>query len=160
MRPNELLTCSDNGAARTQAPGCQRNSLGLFKEEEEENGIASDVVEVKGEDPATGGYYLRCVDTRKPRDCNNSPLSGCCNKEEEEEKGIASDVVEVKGEDPATPGYYLRSVDTRKPWDCNNSPLLGCCNKAAHTTFDVYISVVRVGDCHAKNASSMSGCCF
>ena len=59
-----------------QAPGCQHNSLGLFKEEEEENGIASDVVEVKGEDPATPGYYLRSVDTRKPRDRNDSPISG------------------------------------------------------------------------------------
>jgi len=37
--------------------------------------IASDVVKVDGEDPATPGYYLRSVDTRKPRDLNDSPIS-------------------------------------------------------------------------------------
>jgi len=26
-------------------------------------------------DPATPGYHLRSVDTRKPRDCNNPPIS-------------------------------------------------------------------------------------
>jgi len=48
--------------------------LGLFEEEEEGIGIASDVVKVQGEDPAGPGY-LRSVDTRKPRDRNNSPIS-------------------------------------------------------------------------------------
>ena len=41
--------------------------MGPFEEEEEETGIASDVVKVKGEDPATPGYYLRSVDTKNPR---------------------------------------------------------------------------------------------
>jgi len=46
--------------------------LGPFEEEEEGTGIASDVVKVKGENPATQGYYLRSVNTRK----NDSPISG------------------------------------------------------------------------------------
>ena len=50
--------------------------MGPFGEEEEGTGIASDVVEVKGEDPATPGDYLRSVDTRTPRDRNDSPISG------------------------------------------------------------------------------------
>jgi len=51
--------------------------VGPFEEEEEEEGIsiASDVVKVEGEDPATPGYYLRSVDTMKPRDRNDSPIS-------------------------------------------------------------------------------------
>jgi len=44
--------------------------LGPFEEEEKGISIASDVVEVEGEDPATTGDYLRSVDTRKPRDRN------------------------------------------------------------------------------------------
>jgi len=31
MRPNELWTCPDDGAARTQAPGCQRSSCGSVR---------------------------------------------------------------------------------------------------------------------------------
>ena len=50
--------------------------MGPFEEEEEEIGIASDVVKVEGEDPATLGDYLRSVDTRTPRDRNDSPISG------------------------------------------------------------------------------------
>ena len=46
------------------------------KEEEEGTGIASDVVKVKSEDPATPRYHLRSADTRKPRDRNESPISG------------------------------------------------------------------------------------
>jgi len=38
--------------------------------------ITSDVVKVKGEDPATPSYYLMSVDTRKPRDRNVSPILG------------------------------------------------------------------------------------
>jgi len=38
--------------------------VGPFEEEEEGTGIASDVVKVDGEDPATPGDYLRSVDTR------------------------------------------------------------------------------------------------
>ena len=54
------------------APGCQRHKLlGPFEEEEEGIGIASDVVKVQGEDP-----LLRSVDTRKPWDRNDSPISG------------------------------------------------------------------------------------
>ena len=45
-------------------------------EEDEGTDITSDVVKVKGEDPATPGYYLRSDDTRKPRDRNDSPISG------------------------------------------------------------------------------------
>ena len=54
--------------------------VGPFEEEEEGTGIASDVVKVKGEDLATPGYYLRSVDTRKPRDRNDSPISGSLKK--------------------------------------------------------------------------------
>jgi len=50
--------------------------VGLFEEEEEGTDIASDVVKVKSADPVTPGYYLRSVDTRKPRDRNDSPISG------------------------------------------------------------------------------------
>ena len=47
-----------------------------FEEEEKEIGIASDVtvVKVNGEDPATPGS-LRSIDTRKPQDRNDSPIS-------------------------------------------------------------------------------------
>jgi len=47
---------------------------GPFEEEEGGIGITSDVVKVKGQDPATPGY-LRSIDTRKPRDRNGSPIS-------------------------------------------------------------------------------------
>jgi len=50
--------------------------VGPFVEEEEGTGITSDVVKVKGEDLATPGYYLRSIDTRKPRDRKDSPVSG------------------------------------------------------------------------------------
>ena len=49
--------------------------MGPIEEEEEGTGIASDVVKVQGEDPATPDYYLSSVDTRKPRDRNDSPMS-------------------------------------------------------------------------------------
>ena len=49
--------------------------VGLFEEEEEGTSIASDVVEVEGEDPATPGDYLRSVYTRTPRDRDDSPIS-------------------------------------------------------------------------------------
>jgi len=48
--------------------------LGPCEEEQEVIGIASDVVKVECEDPATSGYYLRSVDTRKPWDSNDSPI--------------------------------------------------------------------------------------
>ena len=50
--------------------------MGPFRVEEEEEGtgIASDVVKVEGEDPATPGDCLRSVDTRTPRDRNDSPI--------------------------------------------------------------------------------------
>ena len=47
-----------------------------FEEEEEGTSIGSDVVPVKGEDPATPGEYLRSVDTRTTRHRNDSPISG------------------------------------------------------------------------------------
>ena len=50
--------------------------VGPFEEEEEGIRKQSDVVEVEGEDLTTPGYYLRSSDTRKPRDCCNSPMSG------------------------------------------------------------------------------------
>jgi len=50
--------------------------VGPFGEEEEGTGIASDVVKVEGEDPATPGEHVRSVDTRTPRDRNDSPISG------------------------------------------------------------------------------------
>jgi len=49
--------------------------LGPFEEDEERTGIASDVVQVEGEDLTTPGYYLRSVDTRKPQH-GNVPISG------------------------------------------------------------------------------------
>jgi len=48
--------------------------VGPFEEEEEGTSIGSDVVPVKGEDPATPGEYLRSVDTSTPRNCNDSPI--------------------------------------------------------------------------------------
>jgi len=38
--------------------------VGPFEEEEEGTGVASDVVKVEGEDPATPGYYLRSVEMK------------------------------------------------------------------------------------------------
>jgi len=76
-RKKELGTCPDDGAARAQAPGCQRSisiSVGPFEEEEEGTGIASDIVKVEGEDPVTPCDYPRSVDTRTPRDRNDSPI--------------------------------------------------------------------------------------
>jgi len=74
MRPIEFWTRPDTEPSRL-APGCQqRKLLGQIEEEEEGMGIASDVVKVQGEDPATPGC-LRSVDTREPRDRNDSPMS-------------------------------------------------------------------------------------
>jgi len=56
--------------------------MGPFKEEEEGTSKGSDVVEVEGEDPATPGYYLKSVDTRKPWDCHDSPISGSAHPDE------------------------------------------------------------------------------
>ena len=50
--------------------------VGPFEEGEEGTGIASNIVEVEGEYPATPGDYLRSVDTRTPRDRNDFPISG------------------------------------------------------------------------------------
>ena len=55
MSPNEPWTCPHDGAARAQAPGCQRSSCGSVRRGREGTGITSDVVKVKGEDPATPG---------------------------------------------------------------------------------------------------------
>jgi len=51
--------------------------LDLFEEEEEGTGIMIDihVVKVECEDLATPVYYLRSVDTRIPRDRNDSSIS-------------------------------------------------------------------------------------
>jgi len=55
MRPNELWTCQT-----TESPGqkplvVNGVVVGPFEEEEEGTGVTSDVVKVKGEDPATPG---------------------------------------------------------------------------------------------------------
>ena len=55
MVPNKLGTCS-----ATEPPGhkplvVNRVVVGPFEEEEEETGVASEVVKVEGEDPATPG---------------------------------------------------------------------------------------------------------
>ena len=55
MRPNELWTCRRDGAAMAQPMVINVTVVGPFEEEEEGTGIASDVVKVKGEDPATPG---------------------------------------------------------------------------------------------------------
>ena len=61
MRPNELWTCPDDGPAQTTEPPGHKPLVvhgvvvGPFEEEEEGTGIASDVVKVEGEDPATPG---------------------------------------------------------------------------------------------------------
>ena len=47
MSPNELWTCPHKGAARAQAPGCQRSSSGSVRRGRGGIGIASDVVKVK-----------------------------------------------------------------------------------------------------------------
>jgi len=79
MSPNELWTCPDDGAARA-FPWLRTQQLtpltSPFEKEEEGTGIASDVVKVEGKDPATTGEHLRSVDTRTPRDRNESPISG------------------------------------------------------------------------------------
>jgi len=49
--------------------------LGLIKEEEEGTGITSDVVTVEGGDVTIPDYYLKSVDTTKPRDRNDFPIS-------------------------------------------------------------------------------------
>jgi len=55
MSLNELWTRPDTEPPGL-APGCQRRKLlGPFEEEEEGIGIASDVIQVQGEDPATPG---------------------------------------------------------------------------------------------------------
>jgi len=56
MRPNELWTCPHDGAARAQAPGCQRNSCGSVRRGRGGTSVASDVVKVQGEDPDTLRY--------------------------------------------------------------------------------------------------------
>ena len=61
MRLNEPWTRPDNGTARAKVPGRERGSCGLFEEEEEGTGIASDV-KLQGEDLGTPGC-LRSVDT-------------------------------------------------------------------------------------------------
>ena len=55
MRPNELWTCTDDGAASTKVLVVNGVVVGPFEEKEEGTGIASDVLNVKGEDPVTPG---------------------------------------------------------------------------------------------------------
>ena len=56
---SERAVTPDDGAARTQVPGCQQRSCGSFEEEEEGAGVASDVLKVQGEDPATPGPLIQ-----------------------------------------------------------------------------------------------------
>ena len=65
MRPNKLWTRPDNGAARTKAPVVNGIVVGPFEEEEEVTSTASDVVKVKGGDPATPG----CLGEDRMRRC-------------------------------------------------------------------------------------------
>jgi len=44
-----------NKNSTLKAPGCQLSSCGSVREEGEGTGIASDVIKVQGEDPATPG---------------------------------------------------------------------------------------------------------
>ena len=55
MRPNELWTCPRDGDAWYKPMVINGTVVGPFEEEEEGTGIASDVVKVQGEDPATPG---------------------------------------------------------------------------------------------------------
>jgi len=61
MRPNELWTCPDDRAARAQVPGYQRSICGSVRRGrggDRSPGVASDVVKVEGEDPATPGPLI------------------------------------------------------------------------------------------------------
>ena len=66
--------------------------VGPFEKEEEGTGVASDVVNVEGEEPP--GHKALVV---------NVVVVGPFEKEEEG-TGVASDMVKVQGEDLATPG--------------------------------------------------------
>ena len=55
MRTNELWTCPRDGAAMYKPMVVNGTVVGPFEEEEEGTGIASDVVNLEGEDPATPG---------------------------------------------------------------------------------------------------------
>jgi len=57
MRPKELWTCPQDGAARAKAPGCQQSSCGSIRRGRLREGtsVASDVVKVEGEDLAAPG---------------------------------------------------------------------------------------------------------
>ena len=55
MRPNELWTCPHDGSARAKPLVVNGVVVGPFEEVEEGTGVASDVVKVGGEDPATSG---------------------------------------------------------------------------------------------------------
>ena len=55
MKPNELWTHPDDGAARAQAHGCQRSSCRSVREEEEGISVVSDDVKSEGQDPDTPG---------------------------------------------------------------------------------------------------------
>ena len=59
MRPNELWTCPDDGAARHKPLVVNGVVVGPLEEEEEGTGVNSDVVKVKGEDPATSGPLIK-----------------------------------------------------------------------------------------------------
>jgi len=50
--------------------------VGPFEGEKERTSVPSEVVKVEDDDQTSPGYYLRTVDTRKPRDRNDSPIFG------------------------------------------------------------------------------------
>ena len=55
MSPNELWTCPNCGVPWHKPMVINVTVVGPFEEEEEGTGITSDVVKVKGKDPATEG---------------------------------------------------------------------------------------------------------
>jgi len=144
MRPNELWTCPDDGAARAQAPGCQHSSCGSVW-----RGRAGDRYNQR-----RGAQQAEPWSRRAPLAVSQNlfgqliivfihKFSGwaefwkkmwlsrlnpkCRNFFESFEAVLTHSQKRVKGEDPATSesGYYLRSLDTRKPRDCNDSPISG-----------------------------------
>jgi len=70
-----MRTTNFGPAQTTEPPGhnllvVNRVVVGPFEEEEEGTGVVSDVVKVKGEDPATPGPLLK----EWPLDRNDSPI--------------------------------------------------------------------------------------
>jgi len=81
---------------------------GPFEEEEEGTGITSDVVKVKGEDPATPGLLPKGIDTGTVTIPQYRLIIKQSNTHTHVRMtSVASDVVNLQGEDPATPGPLI-----------------------------------------------------